>query len=131
MKRYLLIIIISLFTSCSKSSKTEQKNPILISHDFAEFPGGTKALDHYIKDNWQWREPKDTVESNVFMHFVVRENGEIADIGISRTNGCKSCEEEAFRLIKGMPKWNPAIKNGKAIDQRVTIPIMFQSSSIK
>ncbi len=36
------------------------------------------------------------------------------------------CEDEALRVIRKMPKWEPGIKNGKPVKVRYVLPIMFQ-----
>ena len=131
MKTFGSILLVLILISCSKPHKAVENKTVKISRDYPEFPGGTNELDKYLRENWQWREPKDTVEGNLFMSFIVKANGEITDVSVLKGLGCKSCEDEAFRLIKGMPKWLPAQANGKPIDHKASLRIMFQSSSIK
>jgi len=96
----------------------------------AEFPGGDQKLNSYIKDNWKWTEPADTINSFIYVSFMVRREGTITDIKIAKGNGCKSCYAEAVRLVRLMPKWIPARKKGVTVDQMHVLPILFQSSAI-
>src|SRR5437868_11833778 len=91
-----LLIAFILF-SCSKPPKAVEMKPVEkivveVFRDYPEFPGGSDEMYKYIRANWQWREPKDTVEGNLFMRFTVKANGEITDVGVVKGLGCKSCE---------------------------------------
>jgi protein TonB len=35
-------------------------------------------------------------------------------------------DQEAIRVVKTMPKWMPGRQNGKPVDVRYRLPIMFQ-----
>lgn len=35
-------------------------------------------------------------------------------------------DEEAIRVVKSMPKWNPAKQNGKAVKTKYTVPVTFR-----
>ena len=37
-----------------------------------------------------------------------------------------SLDEEAIRIIKSMPKWEPGRQRGKVVDVRFTLPIIFR-----
>jgi protein TonB len=94
-----------------------------------EFPGGQQALINYIQSNMVY--PEDAkelgIEGKVFVSFVIFEDGSIQQVSILRgISGNKSCEIEALRLMKRMPKWTPG-KNeqGKAIKVRMKIPVVF------
>jgi protein TonB len=36
------------------------------------------------------------------------------------------CDEEAIRVIKSMPKWNPGKQNGRPVNVKVFVPIVFK-----
>ena len=35
-------------------------------------------------------------------------------------------DEEAIRVLKSMPKWTPAKKNGKVVKSHATVPFTFK-----
>ena len=94
-----------------------------------EFPGGQEALRNYLQSNLVY--PEDAkelgVEGKVILSFVIFEDGSIQQGTILRgINGNKTCEKEALRLIKRMPKWTPG-KNelGCTLKVRVRMPVVF------
>lgn len=94
-----------------------------------EFPGGQEALKIFLSNNLVY--PEDAkeigIEGKVIVSFVVFEDGSIQQGTILRgISGMKSCEREALRLIKLMPKWTSG-KNelGRTLKVRVRIPVVF------
>lgn len=60
----------------------------------------------------------------VFVSFVVNTDGSIQDVKLIKGVGF-GCDEEAIRVIKSMPRWNPAKQNGKPVRSIFTQPITF------
>ncbi len=90
------------------------------------FPGGQNALDSYISKNMNYPQPAidNGIEGVVNVAFSVKSDGSIGSIKIVRMID-PDLEQEAIRLVKNMPKWTPAEKNGSAVDEVVTIPVKF------
>ncbi|MFT6880539.1 MAG: protein TonB, partial [Arcticibacterium sp.] len=57
--------------------------------------------------------------------FVVEKDGSIGKIDILKGIGF-GCDEEAMRVIKSMPKWNPGRQNGKNVRVFFTMPVFYQ-----
>lgn len=63
----------------------------------------------------------------VYVRLVINEQGALTDYFIVRgLDGCKGYNEEALRVVGLMPKWSPAVKDGKAVRSTVVIPIRFE-----
>lgn len=125
------VLTIAALLSCNQQSKTKETKTVITNSGIPEFPGGDNALQKYIRKNLKWTEPKeDTIDGNLFISFIVRKNGEITDVEVSK-GICKSCDEAAVNLVKGMPKWIPAQKNGENVDQNYTLRIYFESDYVK
>ena len=65
----------------------------------------------------------------VIVHAVINEDGSVS--GARLSNGVrKDLNEEALRLVSSMPKWKPAMKDGKAVKClnliRVDFPEIFK-----
>lgn len=91
-----------------------------------EFPGGQKALDEYLKTNMKYpkRAIQMGIEGRVVFNLSVSSEGEITKIELFK--GIYSeCNEEAFYLIKKMPKWIPGLKEGKPTAMQIMLPIPF------
>ena len=63
-------------------------------------------------------------KGRVVIRFVVNEDGSVSNLTVMKGIG-SGCEEEAIRVIKGMPKWRPGKQNGKAVKVFFTLPINF------
>lgn len=95
----------------------------------ASFPGGMQKFYSYVSKNM--KTPKEvkngTVSGKVMVEFVIDSLGQIPPDDIKVRQGlCTPCDEEAIRLIKGSPNWNPGLQRGKPVRQRMVMPIMFK-----
>ncbi|TAD99307.1 MAG: energy transducer TonB [Bacteroidetes bacterium] len=65
------------------------------------------------------------VEGKVYIQFVVDKDGSLTDVKVMKGIGA-GCDEEAARVIKEAPKWIPGKQRGKAVKQRIVMPITFK-----
>ena len=83
-------------------------------------------LMKYLNNNLKY--PQEAKEKNiqgaVIINFVVRKDGSISDINLLRGIG-GGCDEEAIRVVKGMPNWIPGKQYGKKVDVEFNLPIKF------
>ena len=95
--------------------------------EMASFPGGSVALMQYIKDNVRYPEEcqEGAATGRVIVGFTVNEDGSLSDIKVMRSITPK-LNKEAIRVVKSMPKWNPAKQNGKAVKTKYTVPVTFR-----
>jgi TonB family protein len=84
-----------------------------------EFPGGENGLAKYfgrhIKNN-------EHNQKRAFIQFTIEKDGSITNIKVVRSAG-RDMDKQLIKTIKGMPKWKPAIQDGKPISIQYTIPI--------
>ena len=94
--------------------------------DVATYPGGKEAMDKFIATTMQYPAPaKDNcVEGVVNVSFTVNPDGTIGAIKIMRMVD-PDLEQEAIRIVKKMPAWVPAEKDGQAVESVVTVAIPF------
>lgn len=92
------------------------------------FPGGESALMEYLSQQLQLPESaiRDNINGRVVVRFRISASGEIADIQVLRSLS-PDCDQEAIRVVKGMPKWIPGRQNGKPVDTFFNLPIRFMS----
>jgi protein TonB len=57
--------------------------------------------------------------------FVVEDDGTISDVEVMKGIGF-GCDEEAIRVVKSMPKWNPGVQNGKNVRVYYNMPIVYK-----
>jgi TonB family protein len=92
-----------------------------------EFIGGQKAMYNFINDNikYPFEAQRNDISGRVFLKFVVEKDGSIGDVKVWKGLGY-GCDEEAVRVIKLMPKWNPGSQNGKLVRVYYNMPVLFK-----
>ena len=120
-------------TSLSMASDTAEtksgKEFPCIPETFPQFPGGHIALVEYLSKNIKFpkEKEKENVRARVVASFTVDKDGSITDAKIVRSQG-EAFDNEALRVINGMPKWIPGMQNGKAVSVKYTLPITFSTT---
>jgi protein TonB len=92
----------------------------------AEFPGGSGAWARFLGKTLKYPSAaqRANVGGRVFVSFVVNTDGSVQDVQVLKGVGF-GCDEEAIRVIKSMPRWNPGKQSGRAVRSRFTQPITF------
>jgi TonB family protein len=94
--------------------------------DPAQFPGGEVARVKYFMENIKY--PKEAVKNKkqgtVYISFVIEADGSITNVRVLR-GVCPSIDAEAVRLIKSMPKWEPAKAHDKVVRSQFNMPLRF------
>ncbi len=91
------------------------------------FPGGEEALAAFLTENIQYPEmaAENGIEGVVTLDFMVKSDGSIGEVKVVRMVD-PDLEDEAVRVVKSMPKWNPGIEDGVAVDSWFRLPIKFR-----
>ena len=69
---------------------------------------------------------KDKGPIKVFVQFTVGKDGKLSNISIAKRSEYESANQEALRLVKSMPAWQPGQQKGKNVAVRYTLPIVFK-----
>ena len=67
---------------------------------------------------------EESIEGVVVLSFVVNATGGIRDARVLRDIG-GGCGEEALRVVNAMPRWQPAIDEGRTVATPFTLPLTF------
>lgn len=115
--------------SKSATQSTTQKEDVITQ---PEFKGGIEKMYQYISDNFEYPEnaAKRSVNGKMEVEFTVERSGDITYVGILKGLDY-SIDEEVLRLLKGMPRWIPATKNGVPVRYKVSMPITIRASRTK
>jgi protein TonB len=91
------------------------------------FPGGEKELMKWLGDNIQYPTiaSEQGIQGRVTLRFVVKPDGSIDDIQIVKSLE-PSCDREAVRAVKKMPKWIPGKQNGNPVSVYFNLPVVFR-----
>lgn len=89
--------------------------------------GGLSAFYEYVRKNLDYpsQARRMNIEGKVFVQFVIEKDGSITDVKAVKGIGA-GCDEEAVRVIKNSPKWNPGKQRGRAVKVRMILPITFR-----
>lgn len=99
----------------------------MIVEEQASFPGGQAAWNKFLKKNLEYpRQAKRMgIEGAVYLSFIVNKQGAISDIEVMRGIG-GGCDEEAVRVLKESPNWNPGKQRGNPVKSRMQFRIVFR-----
>ena len=83
-------------------------------------------VEKFVKKNLVYPENAKEMglEGEVWIRFVVQQNGCLSNISISKTLGGHT-GWTAQKLVRSMPYWNPGYKTGFFFPVEVSIPILF------
>ena len=111
----------------SKPVNDDDKKVYQVVEKQPEFPGGMEAMMKYLSENIKY--PADARAAGkggkVFVGFVVKKDGTVANVELMRGTGTESLDNEALRVVSSMPKWNPGMQGGKAVNVKFVLPVVF------
>jgi TonB family protein len=87
---------------------------------------GRAALDKFLTDNTRYPEQakKNNITGFVVVGFLVKADGTLTDFRILKSLGY-GCDEEALRVARLMPPWNPGKKDGKTVAMEMNVTVKF------
>lgn len=96
------------------------------------YVGGDEARVKFFVENIKYPENamKKGIQGTVYVTFIIRSDGSVTDVKILRGIG-GGCDEEALRIVKMMPKWNPGESEGKPVDVAFNLPVKFKLDTDK
>ncbi len=91
------------------------------------FPGGDLGAAEFI--NSKLRYPRQAIEQGVggqvVISMLISETGELSNFRVVSQPIGYGLEEEALELVKAMPNWEPAIKNGQKVAAEHAFPVNY------
>ena len=130
MRKTLIPFLVFIFYSVSAFTQDSLAKPNgnVDTEYVAFFPGGISAWNKYLVDNIDFNIPtKNKAKKGkyrILIQFVVSKDGIVTDLK-AETNFGYGMEEEAIRVLKNSPKWNPAFQHGRFVNYYQRQPITF------
>ncbi|WP_118951098.1 energy transducer TonB [Taibaiella helva] len=92
-----------------------------------KYPGGDAALKKYLCLNLRYpsKAIDEKVQGEVVVSFLIDEQGRISDIAATKGIGY-GCDEEAIRVVKAMPRWQPGRLEGQPVKVTYNLPVVFE-----
>ena len=92
-----------------------------------EFPGGQQELMNFLMKNIKY--PKEATDKGtqgrVIVQFVVDKDGSVVEPKVVKSVS-PELDQEALRVIKMMPKWQPGKQNGEIVRVKYVVPVSFR-----
>ena len=130
-------LAVSVFANGTNASETPkephpQKTTQTKIHDaveeMPEFNGGQLAMMEFLMNNMKYPQAavKAKQQGKAIVGFVVRKDGTVSDVHITKSAGYAVLDEEAMRVVKAMPAWEPGKQKGKPVNVKYNVPITFR-----
>ncbi|MBR6758239.1 MAG: TonB family protein [Bacteroidaceae bacterium] len=126
------------YTMHSLSDKTELQENVATNYlspqevtasstALPQFPGGDIALNKFVADNIKYppQAVSDKVEGMVMVRFIINSEGYVVSPTILR-GLTPECDAEVLRIVGLMPRWQPSVQDGIAVDVDFVLPITFK-----
>lgn len=111
----------------TEEKDTKNEEVYTVVEEMPGFPGGTDELFKYLSSNIQYPESakENGIEGTSFIQFTVMKDGSIDDVSLLRGFN-EACDNEALRVVKDMPDWEPGKQSNKPVNTKYNIPIRFK-----
>ncbi|UOQ55580.1 energy transducer TonB [Hymenobacter cellulosivorans] len=117
-------------TAPSAASSSAPAVPVIYhtAEEMPSFPGGEAAFTKFLRAKIQYPTTalNHGTSGKVHVSFVVDEQGHILDPKVVKGLGF-GLDEEALRLVRIMPWWNPGKIGGQPVKVAYTLPIVFRA----
>ena len=112
----------------AETPATKSNTVALPESSIPTFKGGKKAMTNFINQNMIYpnNAEKNGIRGVVEFSCIVTKEGKLKDIKMTKALGF-GCNEEALRLVKLMPDWEPGRANGQAVDMPAVFSISFKN----
>lgn len=109
-----------------EEKEVDEQEIFLIVESSPSFPGGEIARMKFLQDNIRYplMAKESGIQGTVHLTFVIERDGSVTDVKLLRGIG-GGCDEEAIRVVKNMPRWEPGRQRGKPVRVQFNLPIKF------
>ena len=123
---------IDLKPSNDKPKSSDAVGQLAIYELSPQFPNGGNAAKKYVQENLRYPEKaiEKNIEGRVLVSFYVEKDGSLTDICVVRSPD-SLLNEEAIRIVKSMPKWNPGKLGDEIVKMKCSMPIDFKIEPYK
>lgn len=112
---------------CKVIVEERKDRPFVTVEQMPRFEGGEEKMMQFIADTLHYPvvAQEAGIQGRVVVRFVVDKEGKVTDPTVIRGID-PSCDKEAVRIVKLMPKWTPGKQNGQNVAVYYTLPIVFR-----
>ena len=98
-----------------------------IPEEVASYPGDMETFWTFLMKNLHYPEgaEADSIQGRVIVRFVVEKDGSLTNYEILHSPDDR-LTDEALRVLRMMPRWQPAKNNGRPVRSRYVVPVTFR-----
>lgn len=98
-----------------------------IPEEVASYPGDMETFWTFLMKNLHYPEgaEADSIQGRVIVRFVVEKDGSLTNYEILHSPDDR-LTDEALRVLRMMPRWQPAKNNGRPVRSRYVVPVAFR-----
>ena len=98
-----------------------------IPEEVASYPGDMETFWTFLMKNLHYPEDAeaDSIQGRVIVRFVVEKDGSLTNYEILHSPDDR-LTDEALRVLRMMPRWQPAKNNGRPVRSRYVVPVAFR-----
>ena len=122
--RYTLPITFSLNNATTEKGKGSEKVGQASRDRDATYPGGLEAIRKYLDKNFVRPLECSDIEGNMEVAFIVDEEGKVSMVEVTKSLHRK-LDKALTQVFMNMPKWQPAMRDGKPRQMRFTMPLHY------
>ena len=110
-----------------EKSPAEEDVVFEVVEQMPSFAGGMGGLMRYLSKNIKYpvAAQKAGAQGQVIVQVIIDSNGNVTNPKITKSVD-PSLDAEAIRVTSNMPKWQPGMQRGKAVNVKYTFPIDFK-----
>ena len=100
----------------------------VVVEEMPKFKGGESAMKEFLMMNMKYPQTavKAKQQGRAIVGFIVRKDGTVSDVQITKSAGHAVLDKEAMRVVKSMPAWEPGKQKGKPVNVKYYVPITFR-----
>lgn len=109
------------------TKKADQSDAYEVVEQMPQFPGGFAEMMKYLAKNIKYPSEarKSGVEGRVTVQVIIDTEGRVTNTRVIKAVD-PYLDAEAIRVVSSMPKWNPGMQDGKPVNVKFLIPVMFR-----
>ena len=118
---------ISFVAPRQKENEGEEDIVYIEADKMPQFKGGYTELVRFIYNRLEYPSIalKQRIQGRVWSSFIINKDGTVSDIKIEQ-GVYFSLDEEAIRVLKMMPSWEPGTINSESVRVKIYLPIVFK-----
>lgn len=95
--------------------------------EMPQFANGKMDINEYIMDNLVYPEEAKNkkIEGKVLVDFAIDKEGRVQQVGVQKGADIE-LGRAATKLVYSFPKWKPAMVNGKPVNMKMVLPVVFK-----